>query len=248
MSYWKEIWRGMESIDLKKSTYMFRYYHDLLGRCDFKGKRVLEVGCGTGVNTILMGLGGAKITLMDYERSALNVSKKILDGLSLDAEFVCGDVFDYGVENEFDIVHSEGVVEHFLGERRQRIIDIHTNALVSGGKCVIIVPNSCSIPYRIGKFLAEGSGTWIHGKEYPYTRKELVYRMKRSGLRIEKCGGGELLLSLAWLFAPLWLSQFNKFLRRGLSMGVREGVYKINYNNFLADRWGRVIGAVGVRA
>jgi 2-polyprenyl-3-methyl-5-hydroxy-6-metoxy-1,4-benzoquinol methylase len=247
MSYWNGIWKGMEGFEVKGSTYMFDYYRDLLGGCDFKGKRVLEIGCGTGVNTILMGMQGAKITLMDYERSALDVAKGLVDNLSLDAEFVCGDVFDYNVQREFDIVHSEGVVEHFLGEKRQRIIDIHAGALVSGGRCVIIVPNSSSLPYRIGKYLAEASGTWIHGKEYPYTRGELVHRMLKSGLRIENSAGGEFLLSFAWLFAPLWLSGFNEFLRRGLTTRTRGAVYKINYNNPLADRWGRVIGAVGIR-
>jgi len=247
MSYWKSIWRDMRKINLKETTHMFSFYEDLLGDYNFRGKRVLEIGCGTGVNSILMGMRGAKITLMDYERSALNISKKLLEGLSVDAEFICGNAFDYDLNRGFDVVHSDGVVEHFLGEKRQRIIDIHTNALVPGGKCIVIVPNSCSVPFRAGKFFAEVTGTWIHGKEYPYTRNELVYRMEKSGLSVGKAIGGELMLSLVWVFAPLWLSRFNRLLRWGLSTKTRPGLYKINYNNFFADRWGRIVGACGKR-
>ena len=208
--------------------------------------RILEIGCGTGVNTLLMAKRGAKVTLLDYEKGALRIAKKTAEALSVDAEFVYGDVFDYDFGKEFDIVHSEGVVEHFLNERRQRIIDLHSQALVRGGRCVIIVPNSSSPPYRTGKFLAEKIGTWVYGGEYPYIKRELVGRFEKAGLSVDMVLGGEFVASFMWVFAPLWLIRHGRF----LLMTIRkpnEFVYKINYNNFFANRWGRVIGVSGVK-
>ncbi len=246
MSQWKDVWKSVDGTNPPESTYMFRFYNDLLGGISFRNKRVLEIGCGTGVNSLLMAKLGAKVTLLDYERAALRIAKKTAEALSVDAEFVHGDVFECGFENEFDIVHSEGVVEHFLGSKRQRIIDLHARALVKGGRCVIIAPNSSSPPYVIGKRLAQKARTWVYGGEYPYIKDELVGRMRRAGLSVERVLGGEFLASFLWMFAPLWLVRHERF----LLMTIRRPnniVYRMNYSNFFANRWGRVIGVAGVK-
>ncbi|RLJ10204.1 MAG: hypothetical protein DRP15_00810 [Candidatus Aenigmatarchaeota archaeon] len=249
MCNWSKFWSRFveitKKIDLNGTTYMFEYYKHMLGDFSFKNKKVLELGCGTGINSILMASLGAKVTVVDYSREALNIVKKLSDGLNI--ELVHRDIFEWDIENEFDLVHSEGVVEHFLMPKRQEIIDIHTKSAKRNGKVLIIVPNAECPPYRIGKKLAEISGRWVHGNEYPYTKKELMYRMKKSGLLCERFMGGEFLISLGWLFAPLWLHKYSNFLEKGLSMSVKKFFYNINYGNFFANRWGRAIAVLGRR-
>jgi 2-polyprenyl-3-methyl-5-hydroxy-6-metoxy-1,4-benzoquinol methylase len=242
MGHWGDIWETLDKTEIKGSTYMYDYYKEFLGD-SFRDKRVLEIGCGTGVNSILMAASGAKVSVMDYSMEALEVVKKLAGGVTL--EYIHMDMFNSDLENEFDIVHSEGVVEHYLMPRRQEVLDIHTKAARKGGKVLIIVPNARCVPYRIGKGIADRTGQWIYGNEYPYTERELVHRMKKSGLAYEKSLGGEFILSFPWIAAPLWLSRYGKFLGKGLSSGVNRSFYRMNYNNYFANRWGRAIGVLG---
>ena len=245
-SNWSKMWKEINKIgfDVNRTPYIWSFYERLLGGYDFKGKRVLEFGCGTGINSTIMAHRGARLVFYDSSRQALELVRKNLDALSLDAELVYGDVFDSDFENEFSIVHSEGLVEHFLEPQRQEIVDIHARAAKKRGKVLIIVPHRKCAPYRIGKFLACKTGTGMYGDEYPYTKTELVERMKRAGLSPGRVIGGETVFSLLFLFSPIALRS-SRFLRLGVTKPASKKWSRLNYDNFLANRWGRVIGCVG---
>jgi 2-polyprenyl-3-methyl-5-hydroxy-6-metoxy-1,4-benzoquinol methylase len=240
---WSDIWKSIEDARFQGETYRWFFYRRLLGDYDFRGKRVLEVGCGTGLNSVLMAKAGAKVTLLDSSKEALSIAKNLLEKYSLEGELVCRDAFYHGFEGEFDLVHSEGVVEHFKGGFRQDIVDAHSAAAKRGGKVLIIVPNMKCPPYRIGKFIAERTGTWLYGNEYPYSKKELEFRMGKSGLSVQKIRGAEAAFSPGWLFSPVW--QKSSSLLKRTFVSANRGIARMNYgDNFLND-WGVVIGAVG---
>lgn len=246
VSTWDRIWKDIENINFNKETFMWRFYEILLGDYDFKDKKVLEIGCGTGINSIFMAMRGARVTFLDSSPQALRIVKGLLDGFSLKGEIVKGDAFDYKIGGEFDLVHSEGVVEHFLGKERQDIIDIHSRALKRNGLAVVIVPNRKCLPYRLGKLMAEKTGSWIYGNEYPYSGGELAYRLGRAGLEPGRVIGGEFLFSFGWLLSFLWMRS-NRVVGESISFPANRSVVGLNYDNVLANRWGRVIGCVGKR-
>ncbi|MCK4496860.1 MAG: methyltransferase domain-containing protein, partial [Candidatus Aenigmarchaeota archaeon] len=62
LGVWRGVWNEMGDIEFGREPYMWKFYEMLLGNYDFRGKRVLELGCGTGINTILMACRGAKVT------------------------------------------------------------------------------------------------------------------------------------------------------------------------------------------
>jgi 2-polyprenyl-3-methyl-5-hydroxy-6-metoxy-1,4-benzoquinol methylase len=243
---WNSVWHGMNGIEFNKETFMWRFYKLLLNGCDFRGKKVLEMGCGTGINTITMAKYGAKITFLDFSKNALNIVKRNMESAGVTGELVLGDIFDYDISNEFDIVHSEGVVEHFTGPERQLVVEKHANAAKKGGNVVLIVPHVGSLGYRIGKFLSEITGSWIHGKEYPYTKNELKARMENAGLEVDGIVGGELFYAFGWLFCPLWLRD-GTILQRSIRKPAGKKNFRLNYGNWAANRWGRVIASVGVK-
>lgn len=245
-SDWSSIWNAISSARIKegKEPYTWSNYSKLLPNYDFKGKRVLEFGCGTGINTIIMAQRGAKVTFVDYSKEALDLVRKNLDRLGIEAELIQQDIFDFKERNKYDLVHSEGVVEHFLAPKRQEIVDIHANAAKKGGKVLIIVPHLKNPPYRLGKKLANTLGCWIYGNEYPYTRHELVTRLRRAGLKPGKVMGGEFFFSLFFLFTPIALRS-SRMLRKGVVNPARPWWVRMNYGNYFANRWGRVIGCVG---
>ncbi len=243
---WGNVWKGMKPIDFGREPYMWRFYEMLLGDYDFRGKRVIEMGCGTGINTILMAKRGARVTFMDFTRDSLDIVRRNMEREGVDGELVLGDILDSDFRDEFDIVHSEGVIEHFTGPARQRVVDMHAKAARRGGRVLIIVPHIGSLMYRLGKFAAEKSRTWIHGREHPYTRNELKKRMGRTGLDVEKIAGGELFFAFGWMFSPLWLGD-GTILERSIRKPANSKVFRLNYDNWAASRWGRVLGTVGVK-
>ena len=240
---WSDIWKSVEDARFQGETYRWFFYRRLLGDYDFRGKRVLEIGCGTGINSVLMARLGAHVTLLDSSKEALGIAKKLLGKYSLDGELVRRDAFYHGFECEFDLVHSEGVIEHFKGEFRQEIVDAHSAAAKKGGKVLIIAPNMKCPPYRIGKFLAERTGTWIYGNEYPYSKRELEFRMSKSGLEVRSIQGAEIAFSPGWLFSPVW--QKSSSLLKKTFVSANKGLVRMNYGNHFLNDWGVVIGAVG---
>jgi SAM-dependent methyltransferase len=243
---WCNVWSGMRGLGFEKEPYMWKFYQTLLGDYDFRGKKVIEMGCGTGINTILMAKKGARVTFLDFSRDALDIVKRNMEDAEVDGEFILGNILDHDFGNEFDIVHSEGVIEHFRGAERQEIVNRHANALKKNGKAVLLVPQMGSAMYRIGKFISEKSGSWIHGYEYPYTRGELKERVRRAGLAPGPIKGGELLMAFGWMFSVFWLRR-GTVLERSIKKPANRKFFRLNYNNWFADRYGRVLGVVGTK-
>jgi SAM-dependent methyltransferase len=245
---WSDIWKGMGNVDFLKGRepYVWKYYERLLLGYDFRGKKVLEFGCGTGINTTIMALRGAKVTFVDYSKEALDLVRQNLDRLGVDAELIRANVFDFRENGRWDLVHSEGLVEHYLPPKRQEIVDIHAGAVKKGGRVLIIVPHIKCPPYRIGKRLGSMLGCWIYGNEYPYTRNELVKRMHRAGLEPGRVVGGQFLFSLFFMFAPIAFRS-RRMLRKGTIIPARPRWARLNDDNYFANRWGRIIGCVGTK-
>lgn len=241
---WSDYWEEVGEVRFEEEPFNWRFYQLLLEDFDFSGKKVLEVGCGTGIDSIHMGLEGADISFLDQSKKALELVEDNLKRFSVEGNLIRGDAFEQDIEEEYDLVHSCGTVEHFTGDKRQDIVDIHARAVKKDGLVVLIVPNKRNLPYMVGKFLSEKAGRWVYGREHPYSRRELEVRMERAGLEVEKIIGGELFFSLLWFGAPIILNH-GKLIRRGITQPAMDMVMKANYDNFLADRFGRVIGCVG---
>ncbi|NOX71221.1 MAG: class I SAM-dependent methyltransferase [Candidatus Micrarchaeota archaeon] len=241
---WSQLWNSISDIEYKEEgAIMWQFYKTFIGDMDFGGKNVIELGCGTGINTILMGRMGAKITFLDRSREALNIVKKHAEKMGIDAEYIKSDIFDFRESGKFDFVHSEGVVEHFLPPRRQEILDIHSDILKKGGNALIIVPNKACPGYVVGKFISEKLGNWVYGDEFPYTRHELQKRVMKAGLTPQKWSGGEFVTSFVWFFAPMFLSS-TSFMKRSLRFMPGRRFLRLDQDHACANKVGRIIGVL----
>ena len=104
---------------------------------DFKGKIILDAGCGTGRNSYWPLLYGAKkVVAFDFDKRIVDVAKKNLSQFE-NAEAVYQSIYDIAYENEFDIVFSIGVVQ-FLEKPQEAIIRL-VRAMKKGGLFLIWV-------------------------------------------------------------------------------------------------------------
>lgn len=79
----------------------------------WKGKRVLEIGCGIGTDAVNFARAGAKYTGVDLSSSSIELAKKRFEVYNLKGEF-----FQTNAENldflpgDYDLIYSFGVIHH----------------------------------------------------------------------------------------------------------------------------------------
>jgi 2-polyprenyl-3-methyl-5-hydroxy-6-metoxy-1,4-benzoquinol methylase len=83
----------------------------------WRGKHVLEIGCGIGTDTINFARAGARVTALDLSGESLKLAgaRAELFGLREQIQFCQGDAEDLGAivpKRPFDLVYSFGVIHH----------------------------------------------------------------------------------------------------------------------------------------
>ncbi len=81
----------------------------------WKGKRVLEVGCGIGTDTMNFARAGAKVTAVDCSEKSLDIARCRAEIYGLEIDFYQANAEELSkivpVE-EYDLVYSFGVIHH----------------------------------------------------------------------------------------------------------------------------------------
>lgn len=94
----------------------------------WRGKRVLEVGCGIGTDTLNFARHGARITAIDISARSVEIARRRLAVNGLFAEVLNGNIesaqwlVDAAVGLRFDLVYSFGVLHHTADPLRALIL------------------------------------------------------------------------------------------------------------------------------
>lgn len=199
IAFWRQLWS--RKIELFNKTGMTdwdsfssqRYYQILLSDLttyldfDSKNKKVLEMGAGTGILSLLMAAKGAEVYLVDILPEAIVYMKILENKLKKELPFFLGSVkyitkdfnsltnkdFPY---HYFDLVHNMGVIEEYSSDEVVIILSKMRKYTHSKGITLVGVPNFFN-PYLIKIWSKYGKGNEIF-----YTKRLLRKVLLKAGL------------------------------------------------------------------
>jgi SAM-dependent methyltransferase len=138
--------------------YHFEKLHHLLRLVDFnayRGKRVLEVGCGAGIDLARFARGGADATGIDIAPSAIELARANFAQQQLEADLrVANGEAQPFVADSFDLVFAHGVVQYTADP--QRLVDECRRVLRPGGQAIFQVYNRISWLNALSKLMKVG--------------------------------------------------------------------------------------------
>ena len=126
--------------------YHFEKLHHLLRLVDFdgyRGKRVLDVGCGAGTDLVRFAKGGALVSGVDISPSAVALARQNFSQQSLEADLreADGEHLPYA-DGTFDLVFAHGVLQYTPDSRA--LVEECRRVLKPGGDAIFQVYNRIS--------------------------------------------------------------------------------------------------------
>jgi SAM-dependent methyltransferase len=109
---------------------------------DPRGKRVLDVGCGTGFFTAYYLERGARVTGLDIAPTSV----ERLSARHPDATFRLGDVSETPLEERFDLVNAFDVLYHITDDLRWEAAVRHLGAAVAPGGALLVTDTFSELP------------------------------------------------------------------------------------------------------
>jgi ubiquinone/menaquinone biosynthesis C-methylase UbiE len=204
--HWDEFWA--ESSDLGE-VYANddRIIENLTNILDVAGKRILEVGAGTGRDSETLAALGAEAWTLDYSEESL----RLMEGnLAQPVRIVCGDAFSVPLASEsFDVVFHQGLLEHFTNP--QDILAENYRVLKPGGYVLADVPQRFHY-YTLAKHVLMFFDKWFAGWETEFSPHEIEKMLEDTGFEVVTTYGHN-------LYPPIWYRGVRKVLRqRGAKM------------------------------
>jgi SAM-dependent methyltransferase len=118
----------------------------VMGFDQFKGKRLLEVGCGMGTDLLQFARGGALCAGVDLTPRSVEISSLHFGLYDMRADFVLADGERLPFADEsFDVVYSNGVLHH-TPDTAQAVRELH-RVLRPGGLAKVMLYHRNSLYY-----------------------------------------------------------------------------------------------------
>ena len=172
-AYWNECVNDIEVTDLPVGTAEFfdalekyrydkiDYLRDYVDFPRYRGKEVLEIGCGVGIDLLQFARAGARVSAIDLTENAIELARANLgrEGYQGDIRRGNAEALEYP-DGSFDVVYSHGVLHHTVDT--EKAISEVNRVTRFGGEAVIMLYNR----YSWFNLVATLSGTPIeHAKK-----------------------------------------------------------------------------------
>jgi len=178
--HWDRFWEEHEAIDdvYSNEDRLLAELRKLAPR----GKLVMEVGAGSGRDSLELAREGARVIVLDYSRPSLATVKRLSERLGVEVMFVCGDGLNLPFRDDtLDVVFHQGLLEHFRDP--MPLLVENTRVLAPGGHLLVDVPQTFH-PYTVLKKALIAIDRWFAGWETQFTVAELEALLRRAGLEV----------------------------------------------------------------
>jgi SAM-dependent methyltransferase len=193
-AHWSRFWRERAEIDDVYPT-AGRVVDQVLAEGPVQGQRVLEVGAGSGRDSVTLAEHGARAVILDYSTPSLEVARGVAKRSGREVLLIRADALRLPFrDGTFDVVFHQGLLEHF----RDPMPLLLENVRVLKGDALLLVdvPQRFHL-YTVLKHALIAMGKWFAGWETEFTIDELEGLMRRSGVRIVRRYG-------AWMVPGLF--------------------------------------------
>jgi ubiquinone/menaquinone biosynthesis C-methylase UbiE len=179
-SYWKD-YHGVTKIGAWSQKQALMKALDIASTEHLKKEsKIIDIGCGEGRTLKAFRIKGYKKSIgLDFTKESLVICQK--NGFTLNKDVFWGDASKLNFKNrEFDLVFSEGLLEHFTDPTKI----IKEMCRVSKKYVLLIQPNHYSIYGRLisvlGHFLRNNV------KEYSFTKEYFIQKFLDEKLYLQK--------------------------------------------------------------
>jgi SAM-dependent methyltransferase len=116
----------------------------------YRGKRLVEVGCGIGTDLVRFARGGAHVAGIDLSETAVRLARQNLTTHGQRGTVMVGDgaALPFGDKSQ-DVVYAHGVLQYAPDPRR--IVEEALRVLVPGGTAIFMVYNRVSWLHALSK-------------------------------------------------------------------------------------------------
>ena len=134
LPYWAELWPSAVALS-----------HYIVRHLDLKGRRVLELGCGLGLVSVVAALQGARVLCTDYEQAALAFARRNARGNACrGVRFRLVDWYRPALRRRYDCVLAADVI--YEARSFAPLVALLQRYLARGGMAVIAEPGRINAP------------------------------------------------------------------------------------------------------
>lgn len=157
-----EFFQELDEYRFDKLNYLPR----LVNFPTYRGKVLLEIGCGVGIDLVRFARAGAIVTGIDLAPAAIDLARRNMGQNDLPGRLLVmnGEALNFD-DNTFDVVYAHGVLQ-YTADPRQMIREIH-RVLRPGGEAILMVYNKHSWLNLLSKLV----NTELEHQDAPVLRK-----------------------------------------------------------------------------
>lgn len=151
-----------------------RYLPQVVDFDGYAGQRLLEVGCGVGIDLARFARGGAMVTGVDLSETAVSLARQNFaqQGLTAALQTMNGEALEYD-EASFDVVYAHGVLQYTADPAR--MVNEIRRVLRPGGQAIFMVYNRYSWLNALSKVMKVG----LEHEDAPVLRKYSLEELRR---------------------------------------------------------------------